>query len=118
MFPIPLPSLSTILKIAPWALAALAIVFGVWERGTAAHEATALAEFQAKTAKAVAAQKIADAAESQKLLDEQARQLADLHSQVAKSLQEIHNAPVTHSCGPVVHDAARSVRGILAGPGR
>lgn len=104
-------------KLAPWAIALLCLVFGLWERGNALSADSAFEKFKADAAAAVAAQKIADAAESQKLLDEQAKRLAELRGQVSQLLQKIHHAPITNSCGPTVRDAARGVRDILAHPG-
>lgn len=109
--------ISTAWKALPWVLVALAVAFGVWERGSADHAKAALSDFKAKAAEAVAAQKIADAATSAALIAQREADLAALQGQVDQLMEKVRNAPVTNSCGPVVRDAARGVRNILRGAG-
>ena len=109
--------LSIAWKALPWVLVACAVVFGVWERGSADSARADLADFKTKAAQAVAAQKVADAATSAAVLAERDKSLDALQGQVNSLMEKIRNAPVTNSCGPVVRDAARGVHDILRGAG-
>lgn len=109
--------LSVVWKCLPWAVCALGIMFGVWERGSAMSAEASLASFQAQDAQAVAAQKVADAATSAALIKQRDADEAALQDQINQLMEKVHNAPVTNSCGPVVRDAARGVRDILGGAG-
>lgn len=109
--------ISLVWKLLPWAVCALGIVFGVWERGSADSARADLASYQAKAAQAVAAQKVADAATSAALIAERDKTLDALQGQINQLMEKVREAPVTNSCGPVVRDAARGVQHILGSAG-
>jgi hypothetical protein len=100
------------LGLAPWAIAALAVVAGgagtLWYRG--AYHA-----LEASIARAVAEQQEKDRALGERLLAEQRASLNALHDKTLASLKVVSDAPVTSTCGPVQRDASRGVRAILGG---
>ena len=110
--------LPTALRIAPWAIAALCLAFGLVERGNASAARADLANYQAAAAKAVAGRVIADQKKSAELLAAQAEKLTALHAEALSNVQKALNAPRTDTCGPSVRDAARSVRDALRRSGQ
>jgi hypothetical protein len=101
-------------KYAPMVVAVLSTLWALWERGEVQSEKTVRADDQAKIARALAEQEQQDRALSARLLEQQRDNLNRLHAQALVSLRKISDAPVSKDCGPVMRDASRSVRQLIA----
>lgn len=113
-----MPPIATILRYAPWAIAALCLAYGLIERGNASHYEAKLERYKADAAAAVVQQQNADQKESARLLGEQKATLDALTATTSAILKSTSNAPVTNTCGPVVRDTARRVRDAIGGAGQ
>jgi hypothetical protein len=107
--------LLTILRLAPWAIAALAIGFGLFQQSNyegckAARAGDAAAANEAKATALQEAQKKADA-----IITEQAQKLAETAVKAQTVTERIIRVPVTTACAgsPAVHDALSSLPDIL-----
>ena len=112
-----MPWLSLALKAGPWIVAALAIGFGLFERGNyegekAGRVADALAAQQAADKKIGEAKVASDAA-----LAEREQKIAALSTTTTTYVDRIiHDTPSTCAPSPAARDAARGVRSLLANP--
>ncbi len=115
-----LPNLRTYAMIGLGIVAALAIGFGLWERGNYESEVAAFSTFKEEQAKAVlAAQQKADAL-SDKLIVAQAAATAATEKTATTYVDRIiHDAPPPAACGPsdAARDGSRAVHDLLANPG-
>jgi hypothetical protein len=117
-----IPWLSTALRIAPWAIAGLALVFGLVERSNYLEERAARAADAAAAALAAATALEADARRTKAIEDAHAAELAKLRDSTNARNAAIAGAPSTDVCvnSPAfraLFDGLRA-RNATAGPGQ
>jgi len=90
--------LPIVAKVLPWAIAALAITFGLYERSQYYSEKAARAADNLAAVETVRAYREADAARAKQIQDDLAAELTRLRNDYYKRTTDIAAAPVTNVC--------------------
>jgi hypothetical protein len=105
-----MPSIATILRFAPWAIAGLMLLGALWYRGQ--YESCLAAG-----AKALAAQIEQDKAENAKAVAALNEQLRTVENKIVTVTEKVYAAPITRDCAqsPAMRAASDGLRQLFSG---